>query len=456
MSTPYRTTEKPGLGRANATWRTSARFLALVSLCTFTLIVSSLSDAWAAFPGTNGKIAFLREFGQIFTMNPDGSDQTRITFSSQNFEPSWSADGTKIVFASQAMGSRDIYTMDPDGSNVTQITTDSLDDSSPTWSPDRTKIAFARNLNSFDNLQIFVINADGTGETQITNTAGAEMNPHWSPDGSKLVFQSNRDGRREIYVMNVDGTGQTRLTNHPGNDEWPDWSPDGSRITFTSWRDGNTEIYVMNADGTGQVRVTNNPAHDEIPSWSPDGTKIAFRSDRDGNFEVYTMDVDGGNQVNLTNHPANDWFPDWQPSPARPVLGLAETVELDEYKLNPGDRIILLTTGREALGDVIISANLPCESTGGAEDRQAGDDIPDVVIYSGVLDTTTDPSTVSLNHLIIDEKNDDTGSVAPLKYCIFADSRNVQDDNIVFLVNDGKERIHLADGVVVSIASSGD
>jgi hypothetical protein len=48
----------------------------------FTFLAASVlvfpAAAEAAFPGANGKIAFVRD-GDIRTMNPDGSGQTDIT-----------------------------------------------------------------------------------------------------------------------------------------------------------------------------------------------------------------------------------------------------------------------------------------------------------------------------------------------------------------------------------------
>src|SRR5437588_708583 len=72
-----------------------------------------------SFPGLNGKIAytsnrnstFLHTHLDIFVINPDGTGETQLTTDSLCFQPSWSADGSKIVFtqygeASGALKSR--------------------------------------------------------------------------------------------------------------------------------------------------------------------------------------------------------------------------------------------------------------------------------------------------------------------------------------------------------------
>ena len=176
-----------------------------------------------------------------------------------------SLNNTRVAFYSNRDGNNEIYTMNPDGTGQLRITNNAVSDTLPAWSPDGTKLSFTSFRNNRN--EIYSINADGTGEKRLTTTAGSDFDTHWSPDGTRILFHSTRDGNYEIYVMNADGTGQTRLTNNVAVDAFPDWSPDGSRITFYSTRDHvNGEIYVMDANGTGVTRLTNNTAIDVFPA----------------------------------------------------------------------------------------------------------------------------------------------------------------------------------------------
>ena len=151
--------------------------LAVSPLVVFTLVTQGKSEG-----GGEGKIAFtsLRDGNEeIYVMNADGSDQTRLTYNPPygNGCPCFSPDGTKIAFASKRDGDYEIY----------------------------------------------VMNADGSNQTRLTNNGG--LYPCFSPDGTKIAFVSKRDRDYEIYVMNADGSDQTNITNNPGGDYSPSWGP---------------------------------------------------------------------------------------------------------------------------------------------------------------------------------------------------------------------------------------
>lgn len=299
--------------------------LAAVALSAALLMLAAASKpAQAAFPGTNGKVAFRHQTGNssgdIYTINPNGSSAEPLTANNAaEHDPAWSANGRKVVFERE----HDLFKMRANGSHVTRLTntpSSEAHESEPTWSPDGTTIAFGRGF------EIYVMNADGSGTPQrlTTNGDGSYM-PAWSPDGTKIAFSrfsTNCGGsfcfQLDIYVMNAtspeSATNQPQqLTDDPASDWGPSWAPLGDTIAFTSSRDGNDNIYAMNADGSDEIRLTSNTASDQEPAYSPTGRKIAFSSNRKGNEEIYIMDSDGTDKRRITFLAQDDDEPDWQP-----------------------------------------------------------------------------------------------------------------------------------------------
>ena len=263
----------------------------------------------------NGRIAFADVTG-IASMNPDGTGQWGIDFTPGDGDPAWSPDGTRIAFTTNRNGDEDIYSMAPDGSGATELTFSNAYDSDPAWSPDGKVIAFI----SFraEGSGIYVMNADGTDQHLLAGNVGYPSHPSWSPDGQSIAFQTyNYDyatGTNSSGIWIVTGPSARPLTQGPDNN--PAWSPDGSKIAFDSTRDesGNTDIYVMNADGTGITRLTKDVAPDTQPEWSPDGRWIAFESGRVSKNapQIFVMRPDGTDVHQLTGGDGNT-APTWQP-----------------------------------------------------------------------------------------------------------------------------------------------
>ena len=275
-----------------------------------------LVPAQATSQGVNGRIAFAGEGNgnwEIYRINSDGTNQTNLTNQAgDDYEPSWSPDGTRIAFVSERDGNDEIYLMNADGTNQKRLTNNAAYDSDPTWSPDGTKIAFMS--ERVYACAIYSMNADGTNQTQLTNSGSCDNDPDWSPDGTKIAFVSQRVGGYQIYTMNADGTNQTNRSNNATEDMDPSWSPDSAKIAFVRLSDD--EIYTMNADGTNQTRITYSSADAGRLEWSPDGTKIAFGSYDD--YQIWSMNADGTNRTRLTNGDAIKQYPSWQALPYRP------------------------------------------------------------------------------------------------------------------------------------------
>ena len=312
----------------------------------------------------------------IFLMDLDGSNQTRLTTSlAYDDQPKWSPDSSKIAFMSGRDGNFEIYTMNPDGNSQTRITNNPAADGFPAWSPDGTRIAFVRgNLENPSTFEIFVMNANGTNQVQLTNDSAIDGVPSWSPDGSKIVFMSGGSSvfdpnSFEIYSMNADGSNRTRLTNNTIVDGQPSYSPDGSKILFASGdalNPNGIEIFVMNADGSNRAQLTSNSVTDGFPAWSFDGASIIFASgsvNDETTVELFMMNANGTHPAKLTTNSDLDWFPDWQRI-ATPASQLQFSAT--NYTVAEGSGIATVAVTRTGNTTGMASVNYTTSDTAGA------------------------------------------------------------------------------------------
>ena len=230
-----------------------------------------------AFSPDGAKIVF-ESGGEIRIINVDGSGQTTLVSAQPRiFSESWPRffpDGSKIMYLVSTKFSfygSDIFTIDIDGTNQTRLTTDAqIGEDEAQISHDGSNIIFASDKDG--NVEIYIMDTQGNNQTHLSRNSASDRACKFFPDGSKILFISTRDGGDgEVYLMGVDGSNQKRLTNMPGYKDYLDISSDGAYAVFTTWdlENDRSDIYIMDTDGNNITNLTNSPYYDGYPLFQP-------------------------------------------------------------------------------------------------------------------------------------------------------------------------------------------
>jgi len=270
-------------------------------------------------------------------------------------DPSWSPDGSKVVFShSQYQG---IYIADADGKGpVVELTDAPYSGYSRQWTSDgkamilsvRTgKRGHAIRAVDVETKQVrdLVTGLRSVGPLQRNRRGDifTKANGRWmavDERAGRLVepreYYLAREGGgadekmiewkpiSTVWIMNSDGSNRFRFPHEAGS---PSLSPTGDKICF-HWAD----LCVANLDGTGVV-VLADEGYADGECWSPDGREIVFTvaSDEDhwGNFnraELFVANVDGSGTTQLTNTPdIRECLPSWSPDGTRIAYEDAKT-----------------------------------------------------------------------------------------------------------------------------------
>jgi len=128
--------------------------------------------------------------GNIYLVNPDGrSLELLVDFTREGNTArgiAWSPDGSKLTFAYgyQEFGSDKppfwhIYSINVDGADLIQLTSDGNVNACPSWSSDGTKILFHSDRDG--DFDLYIMNSDGSDQTRIFHSEGDQLCPVWQP-----------------------------------------------------------------------------------------------------------------------------------------------------------------------------------------------------------------------------------------------------------------------------------
>ncbi|MGZ8582243.1 MAG: TolB family protein [Actinomycetota bacterium] len=163
----------------------------------------SPDGAWIAYA------ADTREGSAIHLVRPDGTQDRPIgpmLTDRDYFSVSFSPDGTSLLFDQGTDVGFGIFAMRIDGTGVRRIS-DGTRDYDPSLSADGTRIAFTRQEGPMES-DIFVMDSDGSNVERLTHGGEGDTNlgPVWAPDGSRIAYTAGvTGGPGPVWLIDPDG-----------------------------------------------------------------------------------------------------------------------------------------------------------------------------------------------------------------------------------------------------------
>jgi dipeptidyl aminopeptidase/acylaminoacyl peptidase len=275
---------------------------------------------------------FLFLFLFVFFISADSRSQsfTIRSIKSYPFPNELTASGSKIAWAFNEEGSRNIYVAEAPTFQARKLTNYNSDDgqeiTSLQISEDGKWVIYVRGGDHGGNwnddfpvnptfnpvmpkVQVFTIPFEG-GEAKTLSEADA---PVISPKSDSVVFI--KSGQAWIAPLNASSAARNLFTTH-GTTGSLAWSPDGNCLAFVSNRSDHSLIGVYNIKSALIKWIAPSFKKDNNPKWSTDGKQLVFiRTSGTGgipdsilirrpvSWSIYTADVSSGKATEIWKSP---------------------------------------------------------------------------------------------------------------------------------------------------------
>jgi len=266
-------------------------------------------------PGAAASRLLMIEGGRVWMADYDGAAREALTGAGERaLSPAWAPDGSRFAFTLLGEGRGPVMIQEVGSGRRTAVAGADADlNITPTFSPDGTKLLWARSNGDGTDLYSVDLARNCCVQRLTVGRYSDNLSPTFAPNGRRLAFVSTRPGLPQVYAMAPDGTGQELLVpfdfGATGPSHAPEWSPDGTAVVFHRELRGVPQLFVYDV-AARRVRQLTSAGRNEDPTWAPDGRHIAFVSDRSGRRQIWILDLESGRLRQLQS-PGAARLPAW-------------------------------------------------------------------------------------------------------------------------------------------------
>jgi Tol biopolymer transport system component len=242
------------------------------------------------------------------------------------FSPSFSPDGRHLAFVGLRDGFSDVYVLDRESGSYGRLTHDRYDDRDPSWSQDGTSIIFSSDrpdtsdsLWRFGEYAVFLMSNEGSGTRRLTARSSFVATPQMIDSDGGILYVSDLSGTKNLYSKILPDGEEEMRTNVLGGIFDVSASQSGQKIAFSAYNKVGWDVFVLKEplkleEKTVQEEERFTPRNEKFdegtslpekekvglafsPDWAGGGVTYSSEYGFSGETEIAVSDILGNHRI---------------------------------------------------------------------------------------------------------------------------------------------------------------
>jgi Tol biopolymer transport system component/DNA-binding winged helix-turn-helix (wHTH) protein len=240
--------------------------------------------------GIGGRLVFEERWrdSDIEALALDSTDATVSPLISSTYddrEPALSPDASRIAFISSRSGAPELWVSEALGENARKLTSfGGPQVGAPSWSPDGSTIVF--DARPEGHADVFSIPVEGGTPQPIARTPSNELAPVYSPDGQAVIYGSDRSGTWQLWSSEK-GKPVTERGGYVGR-----FARDGTTLYFTKF--DSMGLFRLDLKTGVETRLEGSESLADAFGWTLGEDELLFLGFESGAVRLFRLDLTSG------------------------------------------------------------------------------------------------------------------------------------------------------------------